>query len=117
MPCPIHGGKHPFHDSRWITTADAVIEKEWDSNEWGLEEGSLICEMRDVPPGTAQRIVECVNAMAGVADPANAIAAAREALNYLIGYMDETEHATGVVMQCGIEHARAALALLEGVQP
>lgn len=47
MPCPQHAGKHPFHDSRWIATHDATLEHGHDPRSWGLESGSLICEMRD----------------------------------------------------------------------
>jgi hypothetical protein len=57
----------------------------------------------------AARIVACVNALAGIADPAAAIKAAREAL----------EHACDTVPQSGaermfIEECRRALALLGG---
>jgi hypothetical protein len=50
-----------------------------------------------------QRIVECVNALAGVADPVNALAAAREALGK-IAYIpsvpfsrDRVEHASRTI--------------------
>lgn len=56
MPCPQHHGKHPFHDHRWIATADAVVEFGHDPRSWGVENGSLICEMRDGPPANAHLI-------------------------------------------------------------
>lgn len=50
LPCPVHAGKHPFHDARWIATVDAVVEKSPHvPNDWTLESGSLICQMRDCP--------------------------------------------------------------------
>jgi hypothetical protein len=60
----------------------------------------------------AQRIVECVNALAGVADPASAITAAREALersrNWLASY-------PGGGALPALDQVCAALALLKGV--
>lgn len=48
MQCPIHVGKHPLHDCRWIATADAEVEfSPHVPNDWTLASGSLICEMRD----------------------------------------------------------------------
>lgn len=49
LPCPDHAGKHPFHDHRWIATADAEVERGNDPRSWGLFTGSLICQMRDCP--------------------------------------------------------------------
>lgn len=56
MPCPDYAGKHPFHDSRWIATADAEVERGYDtrSGEWSLARGTLIAQMRDVDPATAR---------------------------------------------------------------
>lgn len=56
MPCPQHAGKHAFHDSRWIATADAEVEYGHDPRSWGLTAGALICEMRDGPAANARLI-------------------------------------------------------------
>lgn len=56
MPCPMHAGKHPLHDQRWIATADAEVEFGHDPRSWGLESGSLICEVRDGLLGNAPLI-------------------------------------------------------------
>ena len=58
MPCPKHAGKHAFHDTRWIATHDAELSYGHDSKDesWGLESGSLICEMRDGPSANAHLI-------------------------------------------------------------
>lgn len=53
MACPKHAGKHPFHDHRWIVTADAEIEWNHDRSEWSLSRGALVAEMRDGPTGRA----------------------------------------------------------------
>ena len=58
MPCPKHAGKHAFHDTRWIATHDAELSYGHDSKDesWGLESGSLVCEMRDGPSENAHLI-------------------------------------------------------------
>lgn len=56
MPCPMHAGKHPFHDRRWIATEDAEVEFGHDPRSWKLSSGSLICEMRDGPPENAPMV-------------------------------------------------------------
>ena len=56
IPCPMHAGKHPLHDQRWIATADTEIGFGHDPRSWALESGSLICEMRDGPLGNAPLI-------------------------------------------------------------
>ena len=53
----------------------------------------------------AARIVACVNALAGIRDPAAAVQAAREALKIALLYRPSERHR---------EQIRAALALLEG---
>lgn len=68
MPCPDHAGKHPFHDHRWIATADAHVERGHDPRSWGLETGTLICEMRDGPPANAALIVRAVNSHGAMVD-------------------------------------------------
>jgi hypothetical protein len=49
MADPDNAGKHPYHDARWIATADAEVEYGYDlrSRGWSLRSGSLIAEMRD----------------------------------------------------------------------
>jgi len=48
LPCPVHGGKHPLHNYRWIVTEDTEVEySQHVPNDWRLSKGSLICQMRD----------------------------------------------------------------------
>lgn len=48
MPCPVHAGKHMVHDHRWIATANAEVEMSpYVPNDWTINDGILICEMRD----------------------------------------------------------------------
>lgn len=47
MADPVNKGKHPFHDSRWIATANSEVEMSYVPNDWSIENGSLICELRD----------------------------------------------------------------------
>ncbi len=58
LPDPIWTGKHPFHDSRHIATANAQVDysnldalstDEHLRKQWVLESGSLICDLRDSP--------------------------------------------------------------------
>ena len=57
VPCPVHHGKHPFHDHRWIMTDDSeVVMSERVPNDWHLSNGSAICMMRDVDPRNAYLI-------------------------------------------------------------
>lgn len=61
---PLNKGKHPCHDARWIMTEDAEIEYGYDPRSWGLESGSIICEMRDhieAPHANAEFIVRACN--------------------------------------------------------
>ena len=65
MADPVNEGYHPFHDSRFIATADATVE--WSphvENDWSLETGSLICNMRDVDPANAALLVHYWNTYA-----------------------------------------------------
>jgi hypothetical protein len=56
MPCPINKGLHPFHDQRWIATADTEPEMSPDGRSWDSGDGILICEMRDGPLANARLI-------------------------------------------------------------
>jgi hypothetical protein len=47
MADPEKAGQHPYHNNRFIATADAVAEDEGDQESWHLEHGSLIAQMRD----------------------------------------------------------------------
>lgn len=66
---------------------------------------------------TGKGVQHLVNRAYSVLEHQQAIHAAREALEFLIPYMEATEEETGVVMQTGLEKSRAALAQLKGVQP
>jgi hypothetical protein len=41
---PEHVGKHPYHDCRFIATADA----QWDEDFQTLEVGQIVCTMKDI---------------------------------------------------------------------
>lgn len=70
LPCPVNAGRHPLHDQRWVATADAVVEFGHDPRSWGLESGSLICEMRDGHLGNAPLIAAAPDLLAALADMA-----------------------------------------------
>ena len=57
VPCPIHHGKHPCHDTRWVMTADAEVEmSDHVPDDWRLASGSIICQMRDGDPRYAHLV-------------------------------------------------------------
>jgi hypothetical protein len=57
MPCPEHGGKHTFHDHRYIVTNDAeILVSDTDKGNWWLLKGEIICVMRDGPPERAHLV-------------------------------------------------------------
>lgn len=72
MPCPTHKGKHPCHDARWITTANAQVGRgAYGTNDWHLEEGDLICMMRDhiaAPMANARLIAAAPDLLAALQD-------------------------------------------------
>jgi hypothetical protein len=68
MADPEYAGMHPYHDHRYVVTADAEIALGHDPRpgNWELETGSLVCVMRDVDTATTQRLVACWNACEGI---------------------------------------------------
>jgi hypothetical protein len=67
VPCPVHHGKHPFHDHRWIMTDDSeVVMSEHVPNDWHLSNGSAICMMRDVDPRNAHLIASAPELLAAL---------------------------------------------------
>lgn len=63
MPCPDNKGLHEYHDNRYIVTAGSELVKGFDprGGNWGIRNGSLVCQMRDMPPLFARAIVHRVN--------------------------------------------------------
>lgn len=67
VPCPIHHGKHPCHDTRWVMTADAEVEmSEYVPNDWALTSGSIICQMRDGDPRYAHLVAAAPELLAAL---------------------------------------------------
>lgn len=105
MPCPVHRGKHPYHDRRWIVTKGTEVEfSSYVPNDWTVRGGDLICELRDHP--TAER--------------ANLIAAAPEllealyiALPFVEDALDSEVFKQGIVKR-HVATIRAAIAKAEG---
>lgn len=110
MPDPDNKGRHVFHDHRWIATADAEVECGYDSRSWGLSKGSLICEMRDLDPEAAHRIVDCVNACNGlnpaaVATMPETLSNASLGLSAVATLLDEGKQAAAKQLLAGIWRA------------
>ena len=98
MACPDHGGKHPYHDSRYIVTEGAQVDWNHDNTEWALESGICLCTMRDVHPANARLIAAAPELL--------------EALEALLEQADlgEVDEETALV----VEQARAAIAKANG---
>lgn len=47
LPDPVHRGKHPLHENRYIVTEGAHWEEGFHPDDWNLENGSAIATMRD----------------------------------------------------------------------
>lgn len=102
MPCPEHVGKHPLHDRRWITTADAELDRGSGPDSWGLSRGSLICEMRDGPVGNAALIAAAPALLAS--------------LKHLADFADLGEVDLEADEQRALEDARRLIAALEAAR-
>ncbi len=67
VPCPIHAGKHPCHDARWIMTADTEVEmSDYVPDDWRLTQGSIVCQMRDRDPRDAHLIAAAPELLAAI---------------------------------------------------
>ena len=67
VPCPIHHGKHPCHDTRWVMTADAEVEmSDHVPDDWRLTSGSIVCQMRDGDPRDAHLIAAAPEMLAAL---------------------------------------------------
>lgn len=67
VPCPIHHGKHPCHDTRWVMTADAEIEmSDHVPDDWRLTSGSIVCQMRDGDPRDAHLVAAAPELLASL---------------------------------------------------
>jgi hypothetical protein len=99
VPCPIHAGKHPCHDARWIMTADANVEmSDYVPDDWALTQGSIVCQMRDGDPRDAHLIAA-----------APELLAALEMALGAVEYFDEHEGAPML-----LDAVRAAIAQARG---
>ena len=55
MPCPVNAGRHTQHDHRYIVTAGSKVDHGGSMPEdWAMEDGSILCTMRDVHPANAR---------------------------------------------------------------
>lgn len=88
MAHPLLEKKHVFHESRFITTSDAVVEiydadpdvrnqNDWDT-AWGLRNGVIICETKDsvyqaanarLIAAAPELLAALVSAMSNIPDP------------------------------------------------
>ena len=69
VPCPIHHGKHPCHDTRWVMTADAEVEmSDHVPDDWRLTSGSIVCQMRDGDPQDAHLVAAAPELLAALSD-------------------------------------------------
>ena len=103
MACPIHAGKHPYHDQRWIATEDVEPELDEMGTDWHSDTGSLICEMRDGEMGNAPLIAAAPELLEALLN-CEAIMSAIEC-----GHMKPLGFSTV------LEEARAAIAKAKGL--
>ena len=67
VPCPVHHGKHPCHDTRWVMTADAEVEmSDHVPDDWRLASGSIVCQMRDGDPRDAHLVAAAPELLAAL---------------------------------------------------
>lgn len=80
---------------------------------WGPS-GPVNSSTMDDKCAIAQRLADCHNALAGIPDPAAALKAAREALEWALSNLHEDAEA---VFPKQVEFCHAALVALKGEQP
>ena len=126
VPCPIHAGKHPCHDARWIMTADAEVEmSDYVPNDWALSQGSIVCQMRDGDPRDAHLIAaapELLAALEGLGEASKTVIAQLEEATYEEGGQRLVGYISGVIVRQDdfqrlasfVEIARAAIAKARG---
>ncbi len=108
IPCPEHGGKHTFHDHRYIVTADAEVEVDRDGT-WRLTKGEIICVMRDGPPENAHLAAAAPRLLAALEDAAPML--------FHLANGQRTTELDVKMAAIAFEQARAAIAKAKGGAP
>ncbi len=104
-PHPVLKGRHPFHDSRFIVTNDAVFEVDPNDEEnWTLRNGVIVAELKD-----SERQVSNARLIAAAPDLLAALKALEGYTDVFTEHYGRTSRATDV-----LNAARAAIAKAEG---
>lgn len=104
MPCPVNAGRHVQHDHRYIVTAGSKVDHGGSMPEdWSMEEGSILCTMRDVHPANALLF-------AAAPDLLRERDELRAALEQMVYLRDASFSASGKKWALAMVSARAVLA-------